>query len=210
MAYGLIIFGATVVCLLFAENLAKRRNLDVSIFWECSFWTLLFGIIGARLYHVIDFRNLYSQNPVSILFIWNGGLGIFGALILGVLTAAIFLSRKKQPVLKWLDIFALVLPLGQAIGRWGNYFNSELMPYALYESAASLGLFGALFLLSKKHEKPGRITFAYLWGYALIRFFLEPFRSTSWEISQVNVAQAVSAILAIVAIIGLWKTRERN
>src|SRR3989344_2917711 len=104
--YGLTIAIGIITSIFLAENLTKKRGLNSQIFWELSFWVILFGVVGARIYHVVDLWNLYSQNPLSIFFIWNGGVGIFGAIMAGILTATIFLRIKKQNVLEWLDIFS--------------------------------------------------------------------------------------------------------
>jgi len=116
-------------------------------------FVLLTGIAGARLYHVLDYWWYYSQNLIKTFFVWEGGLGIFGAIIGGVIGLWIYLKLKIKNVKckiaiqneKFLDIFmsfldcgAIVLPIGQAIGRWGNYFNQELyglptdLPWAIY------------------------------------------------------------------------------
>ena len=174
--YGLTIAIGITTSIFLAENLTKKRGLNSQIFWELSFWVILFGVVGARIYHVVDLWNLYSQAPLSIFFIWNGGVGIFGAIMAGILTAAILLKAKKQNVPEWLDIFSVVAPLGQAIGRWGNYFNNELIPFAIYESIADLVLFGLVFLIYSRRPKAGIVTAVYLIGYAAIRILLQPFR----------------------------------
>ena len=197
--YGLIITLAIFVAVILAEKDVERNGLNKDIYWQTIFWTILLGIIGARAYHVIDHWELYSKNLVSILYVWQGGLGIYGALLLGSVTATVLLKRSGQNIREWLDIFAKVLPLGQAIGRWGNYFNNEHMPYAIYESIANLGLFFILTKLSKKDLRPGIIFTSYLTGYATIRFFLEPIRANSWTIANLNVAQVVSILLLLTA-----------
>jgi len=208
--YGLLIGIGILASVLTAERLAKSREMNLEIFWGVVFWTLVLGIIGARAYHVLDYWEIYSAAPISALFVWNGGLGIFGAIMAGLAAAVVFLRSRGEPLLPWLDIFLASLPLGQGIGRWGNYFNRELLPYSIYESAANLALFAFLFLIFKKHPKPGKITFLYFLGYGAIRFFLEPFRANynPWQISGFNVAQTISLILVFTAIMGLWKLKS--
>jgi len=88
-------------------------------------YAIIFGIIGARLYYVIFNFNSYKDNLLSILYIWEGGIAIYGAIIGGLL-AIIYLARKrKQSIIKTTDIIVPGLILAQAIGRWGNFFNQE-------------------------------------------------------------------------------------
>lgn len=137
--YGIILSAAILTCLLVGEKLAKIEKLKVSLYWSTMQWTIISGLIGARLYHVIDFWAHYSANPISILYIHQGGLGIYGALFGGV--AGLYFSLKKQGstnFIHWLDLSAVVVPLGQAIGRWGNFANRELfglptnLPWGLF------------------------------------------------------------------------------
>src|SRR3972149_11365191 len=106
--YALTIAIGIITSIFLAENLTKKRGLNSQIFWELSFWVILFGVVGARIYHVVDLWNLYSQAPLSIFFIWNGGVGIFGAIMAGILNAAILLKAKKKNMPEWLGIFLVV------------------------------------------------------------------------------------------------------
>ena len=115
--------------------------------WNALMWCLIAGIVGARLYHVfsspqgttIGFQYYFVTHPFepidvlglsvpfpTALMIWNGGLGIFGAIVGGMLAILVYTRRNHLPLVKWLDIGIVGLPLGQAIGRWGNYINQEL------------------------------------------------------------------------------------
>ncbi len=206
--YGLTLALAILICLLIAESLVKKSGKDINVLWGVALYSIIGGIVGARLYHVAHLWNYYGNNPIKIFGIWNGGLGIFGALVGGLFGAVIYLKIRKQNIWEWLDIVGLVLPLGQAIGRWGNFFNHELYPYFLYESVLDSLLFLALLLSYSKvnassSPKPGRTFALYLLGYSLIRFFLEPLRTSSWHIYNLNTAQLVSIILAGIAIICL-------
>lgn len=136
--YGIIISVAIFVSLKVAGLLVAKKNEE--ILWGLSFWTILLGILGARIYHVIDYFNYYSQNPIKILEFWNGGLGIWGAIAGGAVGATIYLKTRKEKILPWLDVLSVVVPLGQAIGRWGNFFNKEIfglpttLPWGIYVS----------------------------------------------------------------------------
>lgn len=120
--YGIAISLGGLISLLVIERLVK----DKKFLWDLSFWTILMGIIGARLYHVIDYSTYYSMHPNQIISINNGGMGIWGGLISGILTVFIYTRIKKRNTLAWLDTISIGMPLAQAIGRWGNMFNKEL------------------------------------------------------------------------------------
>ena len=134
--YGiLIVFGAVLAAWL-ATREARRRGEDPEHVWNLLIWVLILGIIGARLYHVFstptgDFANwaYYRQHPLEIIAFWNGGfrgLGIYGAVIGGLIAVAIYAQRHHLKLLRWLDILAPGLILAQAIGRMGNRINQEL------------------------------------------------------------------------------------
>ncbi|MFH1889966.1 MAG: prolipoprotein diacylglyceryl transferase [Candidatus Kuenenbacteria bacterium] len=125
--YGLLITLSAVIGFLIAKKLFKQYKLSESILYDLGFYLIIFGLLGARFWHVLSRYNYYFANPVEIFKIWNGGLAIHGAVTAGILIIW-FYSRKKlnsSPLLL-MDIFAPLVILGQAIGRWGNYFNQEL------------------------------------------------------------------------------------
>ena len=200
--YGILISLGILLALLHTEVLTKREDLDTDVLWAGSFWVIIFGLIGARLYHVFEFWHIYSKNIVSSIWIWRGGMGIIGGLVLGGVTLIIFLRRKKQPVFRWLDLITINIPLAQAIGRWGNVFNRELIPYAVYESALDIVLFLFLYVLNTKRKiKPGTIFFGYLVGYSLIRFSLESIKTNPWVIGQVSIVRVISILILILSVV---------
>lgn len=204
--YGILISTGILIATLLAEELAKKQGKNPQILWESLIFLIVFGVLGARLYHVVDYWEFYNQNPLQIPIIWKGGLGIFGGIFAGFFALVLYLRRKKEPILEWLDIVGLVTPLGQAIGRWGNYFNQELLPYAIYESGFNLLLFLILWIFHKRlFKQKGNMFFTYLMGYGTIRFFLEFIRENSWEIKRVNVAQLISLILVLISIYAIKK-----
>ena len=108
----------------------ERLNIKKEFTFNLLFWTLIFGIIGARLYYVIFTASAneieyYSHNVAEIFKIWNGGLAITGGTIAGLITILLYCKKYKVNSLKVLDIIVVALLLSQAIGRWGNFFNSE-------------------------------------------------------------------------------------
>lgn len=134
--YALIILAGALLGAWLASVEAKRRGKDGNLVWDILPWLLVGGIIGARLWHVFTpsasnvamglTTKYYLTHPLQILMIWNGGLGIPGALIGGALALWIYCRATKQKFLEWADIIAPSLLIGQAIGRWGNFINQEL------------------------------------------------------------------------------------
>ncbi len=127
--YGIILVFAAIVAAYVAEREAKRRGDDPEHVWNAFLLCLLFGVIGARLYHVISSLDYYIQHPMQILNTRAGGLGIIGAVIGGAIGLWIYTKRAKLNFWHWADIAVPGLLLAQAIGRWGNYVNHELYGY---------------------------------------------------------------------------------
>jgi len=134
--YGIIIVSAVLVGAFVASLEAKRRGQDPDHAWNGLLLCLILGVIGARLYHVFSSPqggmvgwDYYRRNPLAILQIWDGGLGIYGAVVGGILGVYIYARLSKLNFLQWADIGTPGLILGQVIGRWGNFVNKELYGY---------------------------------------------------------------------------------
>jgi len=131
--YGILIVTGIILGAAYAAWRAKQDGKDPDHVWNALIVAVIFAIIGARLYHVFSEPeggaigwSYYRQNPIEILYIWQGGLGIYGAIVGGVLGVMLYAWRVKLNPLRWLDYGAPGLALGQAIGRWGNFINQEL------------------------------------------------------------------------------------
>ncbi len=220
--YGLVIGLGIFAALEASVRLAKARGIDQKIIEKLFWWVVISGVIGARLYHVIDkWQTIYSLNPISVFFVWNGGLGIWGAIIGGIIALIAFIKTQKlknsrtRNLIELLDIGTFGLPLGQAIGRWGNFFNNEIVgrngePLFLYESILNLVLFVILILVAKKTKRAGRVVGVYLIGYGFIRFVLEPLRPDAivWKISGIPTAMIFSAIAIVSGTYFIWRRRD--
>lgn len=146
--YGIIIMSGVVLAGLLAAYRAKQRGHDPEIVWDLLVWLIVGGIIGARLWHVftpppssIEMGKTtlyYLTHPLDMIAVWNGGLGIPGAVIGGAIAMYFFTRKRKLSFAEWADIAAPSLALGQAIGRWGNFVNQELygaptdLPWRIY------------------------------------------------------------------------------
>jgi phosphatidylglycerol---prolipoprotein diacylglyceryl transferase len=241
--YGLIIMLGALAAAWLAGLEAKRRGLQSDIVWDALLWVLLGGIIGSRLWHIftpppsmlfLDAETGKLVNPyfaggtvhiLDILAIWNGGLGIPGAVIGGALALYLYCRAKKLNFLVWADIAAPAVALGQAIGRWGNYVNQELYgrpttlpwgiqinhqtgypagtrfhPLFLYESIYNLLNMAFLLWLGRRYQDkllPGDIFLTYLITYPIGRFLLEFIRLDSAQVAGINVNQTIMLIVAL-------------
>ena len=208
--YGVILALAIVTGTLVSDYIGEKfYGLKKETMIDASPYLIIFGIIGARLYYCLLNSDFYIRFPSEILAIRHGGISIHGAILGGFIGLIIFAIRHKISIPKLCDISAIGLILAQAIGRWGNFFNSEAfgsptnlpwklyiaeqyrpIPYTnveyfhptfLYESILDLILFGILLLVLKKgwNKKDGNIALLYLILYSLIRIFVEHFRIDS-------------------------------
>ncbi|MBD2296225.1 prolipoprotein diacylglyceryl transferase [Anabaena sphaerica FACHB-251] len=136
--YGLLIASSVLIGVSLSQYLAKRRHVNPELISDLSIWLVIGAIPAARLYYVLFQWSEYSQHPERIIAIWQGGIAIHGAIIGGVAAALIFAKLKKISFWQLTDLVAPSLILGQAIGRWGNFFNSEAfggptdLPWKLY------------------------------------------------------------------------------
>ena len=175
--YGICIVLGIVSGLSVALRVAEKYNIKKDDIYDVVFYVILGSLIGARIYAVLLFLPFYLKNPSEIIQVWHGGLAIHGAIIGGALTLLWYVRKKKKFFWQLADIFAPALALGQAVGRWGNYFNQELYgkpsdapwaipielhnrvsgfeevtyfhPTFLYESLMNFGVFLLLLLLHK-------------------------------------------------------------
>ena len=201
-AYGLMIaLGVLAAAWLFHRRFTQRGH-SPELASSATVWAVISGLVGARIYRVITDWRSYEGNWGEAWQIWEGGLGIPGAVIVAALVMWVFARQKGIPMSDLADSIAPALPLGQAIGRWGNWFNQELygrptdLPWALeidpenrrfqylddetfhptflYECIWNLALVGALLWIGKRFTlKPGRLFGLYVLGYSLGRLWIE-------------------------------------
>ncbi|MBZ0159048.1 MAG: prolipoprotein diacylglyceryl transferase [bacterium] len=231
--YGLLFATGVLLGTWLAQREAIRRGEDPDQLLNVIVYGVIAGLIGARLYYVLFNWGYYSSWPLKILAVWEGGLAIHGGLLAGGLTAVIYSIRKKLPVLTYLDIMAPSAPLGQAIGRWGNFFNQEAFgtptdlpwklyiepyhrppdlatfeyfhPTFLYESLWNFLVFSLLYFLLRRRlqRMPGALLLCYIALYSVGRFFVEGLRIDSLMLGSLRAAQVMSLALIAVSLVGL-------
>jgi prolipoprotein diacylglyceryl transferase len=204
-AYGLMIAIGVVVAAWIARRRWAARGGDVDDIAAVAVWAVPVGLVGARLYHVITDWHRFEGRWWHVPAVWEGGLGIPGGLVAGVLVGVWAARRRGLPVAELLDVVAPAIPVAQAIGRLGNWFNQELfggptgLPWALeidaahrpagyadvvtfhptflYEVAWNLALAGVLVAIERRwHPRSGQLFAGYVAGYAAGRFWVESLR----------------------------------
>ena len=123
--YSIFIFLGLLIASIIIFKEARKRNIDEDFLINLIFNTIIIGLIGARVYYVLFNIPYYASNPMEILAVWNGGLAIHGGIFAAVAFILIYCKKKNVNSLQLLDIIVVGLIIAQAIGRWGNFFNSE-------------------------------------------------------------------------------------
>ena len=204
--YGLAIALGMIAALFVIRKRYARFGGDPETIEKIFLWIILIGFLGARLAYVSTHTGRFTDDPWKVIAVWEGGLAFFGGLTFGTATAIFLIRRHGGEVTALADSIAIGLPLAQAIGRWGNYFNQELfgtpssLPWAveidpinrpqahldaatfhptfLYEMLWNLATIGVLLFTEKRFRfAPGNLFFAYLSSYGVGRFWIELLRT---------------------------------
>lgn len=139
--YSIIILTAVLIGYNMVFNYCKKIGYRASVVSDMLFYLVIWAIVGARLYYVIFNFSAYKDNLLDIFMLWEGGLAIYGAVIAGIIYIYYYCKKHELNFIKVLDIFSLSLLLGQAIGRWGNFFNSEAYGgITTYEAMSGIGI----------------------------------------------------------------------
>ena len=223
--YGLIIATGLLLAVLYGCRRCSQFGIIEDTLTDGVLWVTPFAFLCARLYYCIFYweQGGYAANPLSILYVWEGGLAIYGGVIGAILGIIVFCKVKKVSIGAVLDIVALGFLIGQAMGRWGNFFNREAFgaetdsflrmglynvvtgvteyhhPTFLYESVWNLVGFIALHFLSKRRQYDGQVALGYAAWYGLGRVFIEGLRTDSLYIGAFRVSQLVAAASFVLA-----------
>ena len=224
--YGVIIAVGLFLAAAYICRRAPAFGLTEDNFLSMLLIALPLGIIGARAYYCLFNWKLYAANPVSVLYVWEGGLAIYGGVIGGAIGAILYCRFSKTPFGPMADMCGLGLLIGQSVGRWGNFVNREAHggvtdgllrmgltgpggqvtyyhPTFLYESVWNLLGFVLLHFFSKKHRRyDGEIFTMYVGWYGLGRAWIEGMRTDSLYFCGLRVSQLL-AVLSCLAAVGL-------
>ena len=165
-------FVVLAVCLLiYIAKKLVHHIVDHDFFWQLVFYTVIFSLIGAKIFHVLENYMFYSVTP-SLIFS-SYGFSVLGAIVFGYFTIMILSIIYKAKFYHLTDRIFLVIPIAQFVGRIGNITNKELLPYSFYEMGLNVVNFGILLIASKINKKDGVITALFFLNYGAIRFFIE-------------------------------------
>lgn len=225
--YSALIVTGIALAIYLASREERRLGLPQDTVIDLALVAVPCGIVGARLYYVAMSWQHFAANPISALYIWQGGLAVYGSVIGGALGVWAYARKKRLRFAALADIIAPGLILAQAIGRWGNYFNMEaygplvtdqrlqFFPMAVmipsdggyvwhaatffYESMWNLGGFIALWALRRRQKQAGNVFAWYLLIYGSGRFIIEQLRQDSLYLGPFRVSQYLSLALCIAA-----------
>ena len=227
--YGLIIVFGLVLAVIYCMRRADQFGLTEDHILDGVLWVTPFAFLCARAYYCAFRWDLYAANPISVLYIWQGGIAIYGGVLGAILGMLVFCKIKKISLGATLDLVLMGFLIGQAIGRWGNFFNREAFgaetdawlrmglyspltdtityhhPTFLYESLWNALGFVVLHFLSKKRTFDGQIALGYALWYGLGRTFIEGLRTDSLYIpgTALRVSQVLAAMSCIAAAVVL-------
>lgn len=231
--YGIIIATAIMIALTLAMRQSKRFNIKEDDLIDMFLIALPVSIIFARLFFVVFTWESFKNDLLGIVRIWEGGLAIYGAIIGAILTVFFFSRKRKIDMLDLCDFAVVYLPLAQAIGRWGNFFNQELYgsntdlpwgmtgnyiqtfpdpgvdpsklvhPTFLYESLMNLVVFAVLLRLRKNRKVKGTVLAFYLMFYSFVRFLTEFLRTDVFGVGSIRYNQVFAAAVFVAALVWL-------
>ena len=235
--YGVIIAVGLMLAVVYGMRQQKAFGFRGDDILDGVLWIVPFAILCARLYYCVFEWEHYKDDPISILYIWEGGLAIYGGVIGATIGIIVYSKIKKLSLGALLDLVSLGFLIGQSIGRWGNFMNREAFgaatdsflrmgllnsytgtveyyhPTFLYESLWNAIGFVALHFLSKKRQYDGQIALGYVAWYGLGRAMIEGLRMDSLYIGQFRVSQLLAAgscaIAAVVLVIMAFRPHDR-
>ena len=228
--YGLIIVCGLMLAVWYACRRSREFGLKSDDLLDGVLWVTPFALLCARLYYCAFEWERYAADPISVLYVWKGGLAIYGGVIGAIVGAAVFTKVKKIKLTAVLDLLMIGFLIGQSIGRWGNFCNREAFgaatdsffrmglfnertgaweyyhPTFLYESLWNAAGFVLLHFLSKHRKYDGQIALYYAAWYGLGRAFIEGLRVDSLWWGPFRVSQVLAAVTCVVAVaVLIWQ-----
>ena len=228
--YGVIIACGLILAVVYACRRSREAGLTEDSLLDGVLWITPFSIVCARAYYCVFSWPMYRNNPISVLYIWEGGLAIYGAVLGAAVGVIVFCKIKKCSLPALLDLVSLGFLIGQFIGRWGNFFNREAFgaatdsffrmglyntvtgaweyyhPTFLYESVWNAVGFALLHVLSKHRKYDGEIALGYVAWYGLGRCLIEGLRMDSLYWGSVRVSQLLAGVSCAAAVcVLIWQ-----
>ncbi len=240
MFYGILIALGLMLAVLYAWKRTREFGIREDDLTDGVLWIVPFSILCARLYYCVFKWEDFADDPISILYIWKGGLAIYGGVIGAVIGTTVHCLVRKIKLPALLDLVALGFLIGQAVGRWGNFFNREAYgretdfflkmgleltenraptgtihyyhPTFLYESLWNTAGFVLLHILSKRRKYDGQIALGYAAWYGLGRAFVEGLRTDSlyWGPFRVSQLLAAASCFAAVVVLIIFSLKEHS
>lgn len=225
--HGLLMVIGAILGGIILYKLAKKTGEKTDFIFDLVIYTLVGGLVGARLFYLILYYNQFNGLR-DMLYIWNGGLVSYGGMIGGLVVAYIFVRAKKENIYTWFDLGAIGLFAGWALGRigcflandsWGNSSASFLsiggrLPVTLFESIWSLliAMGGYCLLRSRDRLKLGQgiVFWAVLGGYAIGRFVIDVFRMEDVFLFGLKSGQISSILVIIIAVLNIYFLRKKG
>lgn len=238
--YGFIIAIGFLVALMFASREAKRKDIPKEGIVDIGFYALFSGIIGSRLFFILTNWQHFSEHPIDMVKIWEGGLVFYGGMIFALPTVILYAKKKALPLWQTADIWAPSIAIGHAIGRLGCFcagccygkpaeglpwavtftdpeslaiIGTPLHPTQLYESAAELLNFLILITLRRHQSFNGRLFWMYILNYSIIRSVVEMFRGDQvrgFLLPGFSYSQAISVAMFVTAVVFLVILKKRK
>ena len=230
--YGVMIALGLTLAVIYGSRRSREFGLTEDHILDAVLWVTPFAVVCARAYYCIfQWKEMYAANPISVLYIWNGGLAIYGGVIGAVLGVIVFCKIKKLKIATLLDMVLIGFLIGQSLGRWGNFFNREAFgaetdsffrmglthmktgvttyfhPTFLYESVWNAAGFLLLHFASKKRKYDGQVALMYGAWYGLGRCIIEGLRVDSLWWGPFRVSQLLAGISCIAAVgVLVWQS----
>ena len=227
--HGFFSFVAVVISVVLCARWSRSVGLEPDMVYATAIWAIIGGILGARVFHVIDRWDIYSTNPAEVLAIWSGGIALFGAIIGGLLAGAIYAKTQGFPIGKLADLAAPSILIGQTVGRIGDIINGEHIskvtdlpwgfvyshpdslsyqvhrslashPVILYEMIWNMIVLAVVWKMRGRIQPDGMLFALYLSLYAFGRFFISFLREDKIWIAGLQEAHLIAIVVILVAV----------